>query len=421
MSASQQFPLEPRAFPLCPASPQCPADGGKPCRGLFDHLELQARGDAVATARLLAVVDSQQVVERAADRLSNAGDGLISAAGAAEGAVARLRTFVREGRIGRPLRRVAEVQEQQAADGAFDRSRRLLPGRWTAEVLIGLAALFDTLFFGSLFSFLINIDDRDVVGRLLGLVAYVPGFVLAASLLVAGLWLGEAVERHGVRRTERHDAARTPAPEWWLPLGFLSLVLITVASVAWLRPQFVTLTGGSGEDLIPSWVIMLLLLMLTVTAIAAKVAAHNSYAAQRADAERERDEARAEYQRLRDAAANELAGQQQRWRELRDVTLGLLSAMEDLWAAVARQYDGAVEPPVRVAPRDDVALTDAVTALAQHVPYPPPSWGLLLGAAATADSYAPDRLRDVLDELTGEADIQWSVYAAGPADGGDAR
>src|SRR4051794_16309981 len=65
-----QFSLEPRVFPLCLASPQCPAEQQTRCRNLFDHLSAQSTDNALAMSHLLAVLDSRGVMERAQDKLA---------------------------------------------------------------------------------------------------------------------------------------------------------------------------------------------------------------------------------------------------------------------------------------------------------------------------------------------------------------
>jgi hypothetical protein len=423
VSVVSQFSLEPRAYPLCLGSPQCPAEKRSTCRCLIDHLAEQARGDAVATAHLLAVNDSKGVIDRARRELSSRGDALVAASSAAEAGLRRLDTFLRQERIIAACRAQIPIAARHEADGAHNRRQRLLPKRWIPDILIGLAAVFDTLFFSNLFRFLLNVDTETPWGRVATLVSYIPGAVLAFSLLITGLWLGEAVELWRIRRSGWPDAERAPRPEWFLPLGLLLLVLTTVGAAAWARPLFLQplveasdrLGTAPGESTggIPTWVIVLLLLMLTVTAIATKVMARNSYADDAEAAEKLQRETQEKYTALLTTAEQSVLAHEQRWQDFRGSVYAVISDVEDLWAAAAWHHGADVTEP-RERWENYLAWR-----LVQHTPYPPPAFGAVLSAVDTLRQYPFDPPKSKLKELTAQADEQWATGTTSAITNGD--
>ena len=392
---SDQFSLEPRDFPLCLASPQCPAPQQAACRTLFDHLAVRAEGDVAATAELLAVSDSKAVVQRARPELLARIQALTAAHSQAKAALHRVEAYLRGGGSKAARRVVTEIDAEYAQDGAHRRSRRLLPGRWTAEVVIVAAALFDTVFLGNLFRFLINADPSTAAGRFALVVAYVPGLGLAAGLVLTGLWLGRSVERYRDRRDCR-SGDTVPPPDWVLPLALAVLTLTTVGVAAWVRPRFLQIGAGDAQ-VVPTWVVILLLVALSITAIAAKIVATNSHADTVDEADRRRRRADAAEEKLLAAAERAVLLQEQRWQELRESVFVVISNVEDLWTAVARHCGPVVldaEPGQRKSP-----TAEDLAPLVRHTPVPPPAFGPILNAYLALSQHEPTATRDDLKRL----------------------
>ena len=430
MTASGQFSLEPRAFPLCLASPQCPTEQRATCRCLMDHLAAQSRDDATATAHLLALADSRAAVNRVRTALATGSAQLREADKNARGALRKCDGFLGQGKILEARTAITTLSERHHADGPYDRRQRLIPGGLaTARVLIVLAAVFDTAFLGQVFGLLISAPADGRLRALFTVIAYLPGAVLAGALLLAGTWLGEAVERWRDARDGRPKAHAVPRAFWILPIGFLLLVLFTVGTVAWARPQFTQRLAEAAELLqtttnrvgappqegagfVPSWVVVLLLLMLSLTAIAATVVESNSYARWAESADKVLKTAAKSGEELIAAAEEKVALHEQRWAELRGQVFTLISEIEDLWQAAAKHCGSGVGAA------DSGAHTDGPIGgnsapLVRYTPFPPPAFGTVLDAGLTLERFSPDTNREHLRELTSTLRSHWATPTSG--------
>jgi len=400
--------LEPRSHPTCMSAPHCSTVDSSPCLCLYDHLARQADGDAVATSQRLAVADSRAVIERVAPELAAGGQELAAAAAQVDSELQKLRTYLHQGQIDAAVAAQRTVAARHCVDGAFDRRRRPFP-RQLAWLFITLAATFDTAFFGTLFQMLTNADTETPTGRLLTVIAYLPGLVLAGATLIAGIWLGDAVERARNRRSALPDADSTPPPWWPLPITFALLVITAVGVTAWARPKFMQWlaeeTGGpvTGIDL-PEWVVIILLISLTCTAICAELLTRNSFADADEEVENRAQAVRREYQTLVDGANRSVLRHEQSWLRLRGTLVAAWSNIEDLWAGVAWH-----ETHVGGAPIDHREQTDHPFAqVIRHTPLPPPSVGPLFSAYEVLSRFPADESRTKLQTLTADGDSHWA-------------
>lgn len=324
----------------------------RPLRGADDRLRAAAAaivGDPGIRAGLHArTVLEQRVGERVAT-LDPARHALIDAYAKAATAVRDLGSLRAQRLLAVARGAVDDTHDRHRDDGAHDRRRRT--GHRLVPVAVAVAAgVFESIFFARILNFVDDADTSDPIGRLQYLLSYVPGVILATSLWMAGRLLGESLARYRDQREDRSDDA--PRPLWVVAVSFTAFLLVVVGWLSWARAGFLQQTQGIGAGtsaplLVPPWSIVLLLMMVTVGAIAVNAVLHNPWAdhAERVDLGL-RTAAR-RYAAERRNADRRVAGLESAWDDLRSI---LVQAREEVQhVAVDRllrvAVDASPEPP----------------------------------------------------------------------------
>jgi hypothetical protein len=249
-----------------------------------------------AAALLRAFGEGNAALIAAQDGLNLACDAVVESAHHAATAIDAVATFTAVGSVARARRATTVVAERHAQDGPEDLRRRPMR-RWFVWATLIAAALFDASFVGNVMQRMLGVDGDSVAGRL----AYLPGLGLALCLLAAGTVLGEHLFRHRVRTSRRAVRERLnpwlllrrvlwhwrperetrqpdslPWPRLTVPVLFTAAVLALLAAAAFVRASQASGRFAELADLRPAFVVLLLL--LSISAIAVKVLSHNPYA-----------------------------------------------------------------------------------------------------------------------------------------------
>lgn len=187
----------------------------------------------------------------------------------------------------------ATVLARHADDGPEDRRRRGFFKPWMVWLVVTVAAVFDASFVANLTQRILGVGPGSLY-----YLAYLPGIGMALCLLIAGTHLGENLYRRRMwisRRRRRNPL--TPwlvlrrALWWWrehpeerrpddLPWYRISVPLLCAAAtvallgvIAYVRAIRAGAEFAALRDLQPVFVIMLIL--LSISAVAIKVLSHN--------------------------------------------------------------------------------------------------------------------------------------------------
>ncbi len=252
--------------------------------------------DLEAASLLRAFVAGNSVLIAAQDRLNEKCDAVIEGYRHARSAIDELKQFRVVGSAAQARDEAAAVVTRHAQDGAEDPCDRPIRA-WMMWVVIGLSAIFDISFVANLVQKIFDVGRGDFLYYL----AYLPGIGMALSVYATGLVLARHLFRRRRHVEMRRERGRlTPAIllkrifwEWrpagdtrqhsdlsWarlaLPLVTTGLLMLALASVAYVRA---TTAGAAFAGLAmfePIFVLMLVL--LSGSAIALTVLAHNPYA-----------------------------------------------------------------------------------------------------------------------------------------------
>lgn len=330
-----------------------------------------------------------------------------------------------------------QVRAWQAQDGGEDRRHRpwwlAAPVVWT---LIGISAIYDAVFFAG--TFRQAVDTGGTPPPLADQVAYVPGVAIAMALILAGSWLAVPLFRHRARaerRTRRgrldwrivlrrvflawrpdeqqRDPADLPWPSWPLPVAFGTVVVVVLGTWAWLRSVDI-------RDVNQRVPIVALLVLLTVTAIAFKAAAHNPYADRAKAVEKQWSTTLERFTVLQATARTAVSDLYEAWQDLRLVTTEVAGESRRqivvAWAAVANgraqhQLAGMVAPSFASVDDDLIGCLVFV-----EVAGPPLRVAPLREAIATLDRYPPADLEKDLEGRLERLNQQLAVgLGASPA------
>ncbi|HEX7301501.1 hypothetical protein [Lentzea sp.] len=199
------------------------------------------------------------------------------------------------------------VARRHAHEGPEDRRHR--PGvlTWVLYAALVIAAIYDTWFFSFVLKSITNETDD-----LLRALTYLPGFLIAAALLVSGMMLARQVVRgwshrdRAVRRepfylrealkrlvqwrpfVQTRGPDDLPWPIWGTPLAFFAFIMVTFGVWATLRVRKPAEDGVPWESSsYPPWAVVMLFLLFTFGAIFVKIVEHNPWADSVARAEKE--------------------------------------------------------------------------------------------------------------------------------------
>jgi cation transporter-like permease len=283
----------------CPASPLGPSiDIG--VRGA----EPEESIDEIEAAALLEAFDLGNATLRSSlpglDEAAGQVEALFQRAGGAIDALDRLRDTRS---VAEAAAKHATVLARHANDGPEDRRRRGFFKPWMVWAVVTIAAVFDASFVANLIQRILGVGPQSVVYFL----AYLPGIGMALCLLAAGTFLAENLYRRRMWLSRR--ARREPlnpwlllrrALWWWrehpqerkpddLPwyrisaplLGALTTVLL-LGVIGYVRAVRAGTEFAALRDLQPVFVILLIL--LSVSAITIKVLSHNPCADSSEDA-----------------------------------------------------------------------------------------------------------------------------------------
>ncbi|WP_239394114.1 hypothetical protein [Frankia sp. CiP3] len=386
---------------------------------------------------LLSAVRSGYEDVRTDGRLAARRHAAQAAFGAAWAYLDDLELRVRAGTVGRAAEE-ADVAGARAA-ASRRRPRWLRMVRWPVVLSIGA---FDTWYFAQTFQYLTSSTGDKDTGRG-GFVrlwesyaAYAPGIVLAAALATSGVLLllplrawQAAAHRFSPRSPERGGSAETtadgppgdePGPGhsrgrivrltfYLLPLAFVLTLLCVVADWAGLRAA----SSAPPEQGYPKASVALLLVMLSVSAIAVKIAADDPDGEHAGAAGRRLAIARGRYLRRSRRAGALIGRYESSWsdlRTLRDELLGLLrlkavSAWEAfiLRTRALHQRAGNIAAipagaPLYPAETDDRLILPEF----ENVLQPRPELGPLHEICRLIDGFPPSVLRTRKEEIDKE-------------------
>ncbi|MFG2176410.1 hypothetical protein ACGFMO_34475 [Streptomyces niveus] len=311
------------------------------------------------------------------------------------------------------------VDLRHAEDGAHDRRRREMWIRTLRWPVIAAMAVFDAWYFMRVFQYLTT--SEEAVSLVEQTVSFLPGVVLALALMLSGHAI--AAPLHRAREQMRALQDRRPGLSLLgslaLPVLYLAAVLFTVTVWALLRAR----DTGVGEDVegaryAPGWVAVLML-VLALTAVAMKIAAHNPYADSAAEARRDLLRARLTYAWLVRRVGDALREHERAWSDLCALRDELASQVRlesmRVWEAAilaARMFHGQAGhlPPAPAAPPGGAAAqaptADWMTPLFSGVVEPPPELGPLVEAHRVAVICAPAELRTRRTEVISLLDAQ---------------
>jgi hypothetical protein len=223
---------------------------------------------------------------------------------------------------------------RHAQEGPEDRRHRPKMWTWVLYLSLAIASVYDTWFFAFMLRKLTNEKDP-----LLQKFSYLPGFLIAAALLVSGTMLAKQVVRawsHRDRMTRRgplvlkdaltrlwkwrplsqtRGADDLPWPIWGLPLAFFVFVLLTFG--VWANQRVLESRGGSTAVHYPQYAVVMLFLLFTLGAILVKIVEYNPWADSVARAGREFQDGKQTFEKLVAEAEEAKRAHDPSWQRLR--------------------------------------------------------------------------------------------------------
>lgn len=226
------------------------------------------------------------------------------------------------------------VVQRHAEEGPEDRRQRPKALRVVLYASLVVASAYDTWFFSFVLLQLTNESSF-----WLQAIAYLPGFLIATTLLVSGMMFARQVVRawsHRDRliRRERfvasdaikrlwywrpfaksRDADDLPWPNWGLSLAFFLFVMVTFGVWATLRVRDAQTTSAGFQY--PTAAVVMLFLLFTLGAIFMKIVEHNPWADSIARAEREFKVGKETFEKLVTEAEAAKRAHDPAWQRLR--------------------------------------------------------------------------------------------------------
>ncbi|MFC8298364.1 hypothetical protein ACIQH6_24545 [Micromonospora orduensis] len=387
--------------------------------------------DLEAAALLRAFTAGNASVRQSQEPVNAASAEVVARYHAARGRIDQVDRFRARGSVVEALDENDRVVRRHAGDGPEDRRRRAMHPRLLWFVL-GLSALFDASFIGSLMQQIFDVDWKHPLFYF----AYLPGVGIAVCLYAAGVELAT----HLLRRRDRLSRRRTLPPlnpavalrrlfwDWrpepldrreddlpWSrlpgPVLFGALVLGLLGVAALVRAQSEAAEFEWLAVYQPAFVVLLIL--LSIGAIAVKVQSHNPYADSSERAERRIADAEGRADRLVQEARDAVAAHGQSWDALQSaISAAKATAREVVEEACAV----LLETRSRGRKRDDTKITLPLVRLAwpaetgsvtrDDTQLPGLDLGLLDYAAKAAERYRPEGLESCLqaavDKLNGQ-------------------
>jgi hypothetical protein len=325
----------------------------------------------------------------------------------------------------------ATVLARHADDGPEDRRRRGFFKPWMVWLVVAAAAVFDASFVANLVQRILGVGPDSAAYYL----AYLPGLGMALCLLVAGTHLGENLYRRRmwVSRRRRRDPL-TPwlilrrVLWWWrefpqerrpddLPWYRIAVPLVGAAAtvallgvIAYVRAVRAGSEFAALRDLQPVFVIMLIL--LSISAVAVKVLSHNPCADSSEEAIRGLKKMSATVER---STAKARSAVTEAVKAANHLNTSILSAESDARSAVERACARILVERGRrdragaiVLPLVHLRWPVDGDAAGPRSELPGLNLALLDEARQTSDEYRPEDLRARLDGVVTELHQQFS-------------
>jgi hypothetical protein len=288
--------------------------------------------------------------------------------------------------------------------------------RWAGAVVIAGIALFDTLFF---FQSLLDVLAVPA-GTPWALTApnALPGLVLALGLIIAGGILAGPCWRlsRGLRSAPEPGWSRTRRA---LRIFFRTMAVVTLPLVLLgVLGLWASIRGQMAIDaafLPPDWTVVVLLLSLSLIAMAIEIRLGNPFAKEWHDADHALERAVAQHNRLRAEVNARIADLEVHWRNLRSARDEMLSLLrvelarpwEDLILPARLRHRKAGDLPPRPA-ATDWSNRETLSVFA-GVDQPVPGPGPLAEVIRQIEDYRPEPLGQELQRIAIKLDGQVGV------------
>ncbi|MEU1735658.1 hypothetical protein [Streptosporangium sp. NPDC020145] len=353
---------------------------------------------------------------------------LIKTHGEATVALGELRAFADEGALTRAVRERERLDDVMA-------DRKVRPPMWLRVVAwpaIVAAGAFDTWYFQGVFQRLVG---NRAVSLLEQVITLLPGVVLTLGMVIAGTTLGKAVYQarraHEERRESRGGAARLFANLGLWVLRLVLPALLLVVATLWALFRVVDVNAG-GRLPLPADFVAVLVVTLSLCAIAVKVAAHDPYVTRESEVRRRLARARRSERTLVRRAGGRLRLHVTAWSDLRamrdDLVAGVIERYGEAYRFItyARGFHGKAGelPPVFVpgsrradrgsgGTEGEPPLPEWIGDELSGVAGPVPEYGALREVQEVLRRYEPGELEREFAEVRGRLTAQWSGTPAG--------
>ncbi|MFI6496737.1 hypothetical protein [Nonomuraea typhae] len=372
---------------------------GTPARapGQLDNVESQALLDAKNRATRL--------VRQHEERMASERRRVITSDEDARAALAVLRSVAEGGEVGRAVQDRRRLREERVTAGVPQRPLWVRVIVWPTIIAVGA---FDTWYFQSIFQRFVG--NTDVSWRE-QVITFAPGLALTVGIVVGGALLGGPVSRaarlHGARQRKRAGFRRAAAAilHWAMRLALPLLLIVLIGGWALYRVQDVN--DGPLSRPLPPDLITILMVTLTLSAMALKIVAYDPYAAREAEVKR-----RGRLLRARAALRLRRAGAAVRRHALAHSDLSALR--DDLVSRVSEQYGAAYQfmlfargfhdqagplPPDFADGTRGSGLRDRIRPELAGITGPEPEFGALLQVQEVLERHPALRSREELDRL----------------------
>ena len=364
-----------------------------------------------AHALLYAKNQGSQLVQRHADRLNAQRERLISAYHAADASLSELRAVVRAEELGAAVRGLRRVKEARIESGSSPPPLWLRALAWPTIIAVGL---FDTWYFKGVFQQFVGNTDISALEEVLTLL---PGFALTVGLLISGTILGGPVYRarrtHHERQRNRTGLARALAGLVFWAFRLTLPALLVLCALVWAvqRTREANAALGQAGDVpyleLPTDFVAILIVTLTLCALALKIVAYNPLVSEEYRARRRLWRANRVSTRLLRRAGKLVKRHDIAWSDLKALREEMIARIAERYGAAyqfvlySRGFHdkaGGVPPAFATAGRTD-SLRDRVRPELHGVTGPEPEFGALQEVDDALRRFAPEQLAEELQRL----------------------
>jgi len=355
-----------------------------------------------------------QVVQQHAKKLNKKRRRLIKAYHQARASLAELAALVAQRELGAAMQDLRRVAEKRTQNGTRRPPLWLRVISWPTIVAVGG---FDTWYFKGVFQQFVGNTD---ISALEEVITLLPGLGITVGLLISGTALGgpvhRAVRTHHERQRSRRGLRRTVAGlAYWSFLLALPALLVLVALVwAVQRTREANAALGQSGDVpyleLPPDFVAILIVTLTISALALKVVAYDQYASEQYRARRRVWRANLAFWRRLWMAGRRVKRHDIAWSDLRALGEEMIARIAQRYCAAyefvlyARGFHdkaGGVAPAFATATPTD-SLCDRVRPELHGVPAPQPELGALREVDHALRRFEPTQLIDELERLRKE-------------------